>query len=97
MNGVIERCPYCMTPIEKKPLKARLSVRQWDVYTAVVDAGAGGIEVNLLLERHLPGRKKGSLRTCIYGLNKLIYPQRVEASRGRYFLGRAHWNKEKAE
>ncbi len=96
-GGEIERCPYCMSMIERKPLKARLTTRQWDVYTAVVDAGPEGIAASDLLERHLPGRKPGSLRTCIYTINQLINPQRLEGRGGRYFLGRVNWSEEKIE
>jgi hypothetical protein len=86
-----------MSMIEPKPLKARLSTRQWNVYMAVVDAGSEGISASTLLEKHLPGRKKGSLRTCVYGINMLIKPQRLEGRGLRYFLGRTSWNEEKTE
>lgn len=83
-----ERCPYCLAPmtVEPEPLKERLNYRQWGVFKAVVDAGPQGVASKELLEKLPEGRKPGTLRTCIFKINKIIQPMRLDGRTGRYFL-----------
>ena len=85
-----ERCPYCLAPMttEPTPLRDRLTNRQWIIYKAILQAGPDGYPVTALLEKLPEGRKPGTLRTCIFGINKLIKPLKLDGRGGRYFLER---------
>ena len=38
-DNPIIRCPYCMAPMEEKPLDRKLTYRQTPIYKAIVEAG----------------------------------------------------------
>lgn len=97
MDGGITRCPYCMAPMEKKPSEYRLTPRQWAVYKSVVDAGPEGITLEALMAEHFEGRAAATLRTCVYAINQIINPQRLEGRGGKYYLGRVKWSEEKCD
>lgn len=81
-------CPYCLAPMEPKPLEHKLTNRQWQIFTAVSKAGPDGISLSELLESLMPDRSAGTVRSCICALNKIIYPMVIRARGGIYFLDR---------
>lgn len=97
MNEPINRCPYCMAPMERKPTDYRLTPRQWSVYKMVLDAGLEGVSIKDLMEDHFQGKSEGTLRTCVYAINQIINPLRLEGRGGKYYLGRSKWSGEKCD
>ncbi len=95
MDGGITRCPYCMAPMERKPVEYRLTPKQWAVYHSVVNSGQEGAPIKDLMEAHFHGKAEGTLRTCIYAINQIINPMRLEGRGGKYYLGRVKWSEEK--
>jgi len=86
-----------MTPMEPKPLEARLTARQWNVYRAVVNAGPEGIETDELFKK-LPGAKSPvTLRSCVHAVNQIINPMCLRGRNGRYYLERVKWSTEGEE
>lgn len=94
MNEPINRCPYCMAPMEERPLERKLTYRQIPIYKAIVEAGVEGISNRDIMEQFLPGKSEGTLRSCIYSINQIINPQRLEGRGGRYYLSRVKWSEE---
>ena len=97
MLGEVNRCPYCLTLMEQKPIEHRLTVPQYHLYRTVVDAGPEGISAEDLLGVCLPGRSKVRLRTAVYAVNQIINPMRLAGKGGRYYLDRVKWSEEKVE
>lgn len=80
--------------MEERPLERKLTYRQIPIYKAIVEAGTGGISNKDIMEQFLPGRSEATLRSCIYSINQIINPQRLEGRGGRYYLGRVKWSEE---
>lgn len=87
-SNYINRCPYCLALMEPRPLEHRLTQRQYAVYATITEAGPDGATHEELIDKCLPGRSAGTLRTCIVGINKLIGPLRLNGRGGRYYLNR---------
>ena len=94
MEDEIERCPYCLKPIQDKPIQAKMTPRQWRIYNAIVSAGPEGMAADRLLFEYMPECKAGTLRTCIHSINALINPRCLRGRGGRYYLDRVNWSEE---
>ena len=86
MTEEVDRCPYCEAPMTHLEPHQHMTPRQHNVYRAVVEAGPEGITTADLLEKHLPGRKPITLRSCVYSINKIIAPKCLRGRGGKYFL-----------
>ena len=91
MGEGIERCPYCMSPMENKPMNQRMTHRHFLIFKSVLDAGAAGCRTEDLINDCLPGRAPTTLRTCVYAINRIIKPLRIRGHGGRYYLERSDW------
>ena len=85
------RCPYCGGPMDVGPeFPEKLTPREWSVYMAIVEGGEQGIGIDLLIDTTLPGRRRGTLRTCVYNINRVIGPMKLVGKNGRYYLERSY-------
>ena len=76
-------CPYCKFPLSPETIPPlTFSARQRIVYDAVVRSGPLGVKWDELL----PGRSNITIRTCIYSINKIIFPKRIRSRGGVYYL-----------
>ena len=87
-------CPYCGAQMEQRPLHERLTKVQLEIYETVVAAGPEGVLAIDLLEKHLPGRNIGTLRSRVYSINQIINPMCLRGRKEKYYLERVKWSTE---
>ena len=79
-----EKCPFCGGPVKGLPITYRMSTKQEKIFNAIVSAGQEGVAASDLMSRFYKEKSNTSLRTAIFGINRIIFPARIKAKKGAY-------------
>jgi hypothetical protein len=75
-------CPYCKSEMRAEIIPVRLSRKRKMVYDAIIESGPEGVAREEINRRFFTGLSPGTIRTCIYQINRDIKPSQIK-SRGR--------------